>query len=91
MTLAITSNPFIQKPAINPINKVEGKKPEFTANNVASNPVKPLSAEAADAQVKKYSDCMASYGMAMVAMKGSGATSNSGQGMVGTETSGTVG
>ena len=90
MTLAITSNPFIQKPAINPVQKIAGKNPEFAANKVEANQAKPLSAEKADAEVKKYSDCMASYGMAMIAMKGSNAGSNSGQGMVGQETSGTA-
>lgn len=99
MTLAIGQvNPFIRAQKVQPIESSETKKQEQIQplNNVATNPIKPANAAKADSEFKLHSDCITSYGMAMVAMQNSGQCSgakggSNGGGAIGTETSGSIG
>lgn len=90
MTLAISKvNPFINAEKIQPVSSFNAQKSEENQGlNFASNPIKTLDPKKADEQLKTYSQCMAAYGMAQVAMQAGGAK---GGGQVGTETSGSVG
>lgn len=97
MSLAIggVGNPFLKPNGINPLTKNQGAQSGVQAEN-QQNQIKSEAAgkpesgkktnEQTDEELKKYSQAMTSYGMAMLAMQ-----SKSSSGTVGVETSGSVG
>ncbi|MEW5820650.1 MAG: hypothetical protein AB1782_10705 [Cyanobacteriota bacterium] len=86
MTLAISrNNPFVRP--VDPVNYSAKKPAESveTTGTVASNPIKPVNEKKSYENTMNHFQAAGNYNIAMMNMQ-----SNKG-GMVGTETSGTVG